>query len=188
MKSLSRAQFFATPWTVAYQVPLSVGFCRQEYWSGLPFPFLGDLPDSGIEPRSPALEADTLTSKPPGKPGVRGVCNFLGSVLPQQKFEVADGPVLQLSFIGKQRKIHPQSMRVGRPKRHEEKPLVQFWLLFLCFFLLSLSLLYVNCTSQEGCLFYLRSSLWSSDLPLFYFHRLFPCLLATAILDSFFLF
>ena len=54
-------------WSVAHQAPLSMGFYRQEYWSGLPFPSPGDLPDPGIEPRSPALQADTLTSEPPGK-------------------------------------------------------------------------------------------------------------------------
>ena len=57
-----------TPWTVAYQAPPSMGFSRQEYWSGLPFPSPGDLPDPGIQPGSPALEADALTSEPPGKP------------------------------------------------------------------------------------------------------------------------
>ena len=57
------------PWTVACQAPLSVGFSRQEYWSGLPFLSLEDLPDPGIEPRSPALQADALSSEPPGKPG-----------------------------------------------------------------------------------------------------------------------
>ena len=56
-----------TPWTVAHQAPLSMGFSRQEYWSGLPFPSPGGLPDPGIEPWSPALEADALTSEPPGK-------------------------------------------------------------------------------------------------------------------------
>ena len=55
VKSLSRVRLFATPWTVAYQAPLSTGFSRQEYWSGLPFPSPGDLPNPGIEPRSPAL-------------------------------------------------------------------------------------------------------------------------------------
>jgi len=55
-------------WTVAYQVSPSRGFCRQEYWSGLPFPSPGYLPDPGIKPRSPTLEADALTSEPPGKP------------------------------------------------------------------------------------------------------------------------
>ena len=58
-----------TPWAVAHQAPLSMGFSRQEYWSGLPFPSLGNLPDPGIKPRSPILEADALTSEPPGKPG-----------------------------------------------------------------------------------------------------------------------
>ena len=55
------------PWTVAHQAPPSMGFSRQEYWSGLPFPFPGYLPDPGIEPRSPTLQADALTSAPPGK-------------------------------------------------------------------------------------------------------------------------
>ena len=64
VKSLSRVRLSATPWTVAYQASPSMGFSRQEYWSGLPFPSLGDLPNPGIEPRSPALEADTLTSEP----------------------------------------------------------------------------------------------------------------------------
>ena len=68
VKSLSRVRLFATPWIVAYEASPSMGFSRQEYWSGLPFPSPGHLPDPGIEPRSPALEADTLTSDPPGKP------------------------------------------------------------------------------------------------------------------------
>ena len=67
VKSLNRVQLFASPWTVAYRTPLSMGFSRQEYWSGLPFPSPGELPDPGIEPRSPALQADALTSEPPGK-------------------------------------------------------------------------------------------------------------------------
>ena len=58
----------ATPQTIAYHAPPSVGFSRQEYWSGLPFSFPEDLPDPGIESRSPALQADTLLSEPPGKP------------------------------------------------------------------------------------------------------------------------
>ena len=66
MKLLSHVQLFATPWTVALQGPPSMGFSRQEYWSGLPFPSPGDLPDPGIEPRSPAFQADALTSEPPG--------------------------------------------------------------------------------------------------------------------------
>ena len=66
--SLSRVQFFATPQTVACQAPLSMGFSRQEYWSGLPFTSPGDLPNPAIEPRSPPLQADSLPSEPPGKP------------------------------------------------------------------------------------------------------------------------
>ena len=66
VKLLSRVQLFATPWTVAYQAPPSMGFSRQEYWSGLPFPS-PDLPNPGIEPGSPTLQADALPSKPPGK-------------------------------------------------------------------------------------------------------------------------
>ena len=68
MSSLSHVQLFVTPWTVAYKGPPSMGFSRQEYWSGLPFPSPGDLPNPGIEPRSPALQTDALPSKPPGRP------------------------------------------------------------------------------------------------------------------------
>ena len=67
VKSLSRVRLFATPWTVAYQAPPSVEFSRQEYWSGLPFPSPGDFSNPGIEPRSPALQADALPTEPPGK-------------------------------------------------------------------------------------------------------------------------
>ena len=61
-------QLFVTLWTVTRQAPLSMRFFRQEYWSGLPFPSPGDLPDPGIEPMSPALQADSLLSEQPGKP------------------------------------------------------------------------------------------------------------------------
>ena len=67
MKPLSRVRRFVTPWTAAHQAPLSVGFPRQEYWSGLSFPSPGDLPDSGIKPCSPAFQADSFLSEPPGK-------------------------------------------------------------------------------------------------------------------------
>ena len=60
-------RLFVTPWTVAHQAPLSMGFSRQDYWSGLPFPSPGDLPDAGIEPGSPTLQAYSLLSEPPGK-------------------------------------------------------------------------------------------------------------------------
>ena len=67
MKLLSCVQLIATPWTVAYQASQTMGFSRQEYWSGLPFPSAGDLPNPGTEPGSPAFQADALTSEPPGK-------------------------------------------------------------------------------------------------------------------------
>ena len=65
MKLLSRVRLFVTPRTVAYQASPSMGFSRQEYWSGLPFRAPGDLPYPGIEPGSPTLWADALSSKPP---------------------------------------------------------------------------------------------------------------------------
>ena len=68
VKSLSRIRLFETPWTVAYQAPPSMGFSRQEYWSGVPFPSPGDLPNPRLEPRSPALQADAFLSQPPGRP------------------------------------------------------------------------------------------------------------------------
>ena len=68
MKSFSRVRLSATPWTVAYQAPSSIGFSRQEYWSGLPFPSPGDLPDPGIELGSPELQADSLPTELSGEP------------------------------------------------------------------------------------------------------------------------
>ena len=67
VKFLSRVQLFVTPWTGAYQAPPSMEFSNQEYWSGLPCPPPGDLPNPGIKPRSPILQADALPSEPPGK-------------------------------------------------------------------------------------------------------------------------
>ena len=78
VKSLSRVQLFVTPWTAAHQAPPSMGFSRQEYWSGLPFPSPRDLPDPGIKPRSPALQADALTSEPPWKPPGFQYCVITG--------------------------------------------------------------------------------------------------------------
>ena len=80
VKSLSHVRLSATPWTVAYQASRSMGFSRQEYWSGLQFPSPGDLPDAGIEPKSPALEADALTSEPPGKPSSIGDTFYMFSM------------------------------------------------------------------------------------------------------------
>ena len=81
VKLLSGVRLFVTPWIVAYQAPLSMVFSRQEYWHGLPFPSPGDLPNAGIEPRSPTLEADTLTSEPPGKSIGLTMWTFVGKVM-----------------------------------------------------------------------------------------------------------
>ena len=66
-KSIQLCPTLCNPWTAAHQTPLSMGFFRQEYWSGLPCPLPGDLPNPGIKPRPPALQADSLPSEPPGK-------------------------------------------------------------------------------------------------------------------------
>ena len=68
---------FVTPWTVAYQAPLSMGFSRQEYWSGLPFPPPEDIPNPGIKPVSPALAGRFFTAEPPGKPFMNSHSAFL---------------------------------------------------------------------------------------------------------------
>ena len=68
VKSLSHVRLFGTPWTVTCQAPPFMGFSRQEYWSGLPFPSPGDLPNPGIKAGSPTLQADALPSEPPGLP------------------------------------------------------------------------------------------------------------------------
>ena len=73
----SVAQSFVTPWTVACQTPLSMGFPRQEYWSGLPFLSPGDLPDPGVKPGSPAWQAHSLPSEPPGKPPKFYMCIYI---------------------------------------------------------------------------------------------------------------
>ena len=67
LSCFSCVQLFVAPWTIARQAPLSMGFSRQEYWSGLPFPSQRDLPDPGIKPGSPALQVDSLPSEPLGK-------------------------------------------------------------------------------------------------------------------------
>ena len=71
---LNCVQLFVTPWSVAHQAPLSMGFSRQEYWSGLPCPPPGGLPNLGIEPMSTALQADSFTTEPLGKPRLH--CTF----------------------------------------------------------------------------------------------------------------
>ena len=80
VKSLSRVRLFATPWTVTYQAPLSMWFSRQEYWSGLPFPSPGNLPDPGIKPRSPTLQVE-LYHLIPGMFPSRSLISALYNVL-----------------------------------------------------------------------------------------------------------
>ena len=77
---------FETPWTVAHQAPLSMEFSRQELWCGLPFPSRKDLPNLGIKPRSPVLEADSLPSQPSGKPYNIIQCNSMGYSATKKKY------------------------------------------------------------------------------------------------------
>ena len=114
---------------------------------------------------------------------IGGVGNFLSSVSLQQKFEVMDGPVLQLCvtvqfYLESKGKYILETWGQADPKDAKKKRIPQpnFGSSFYMFFLLPLSLPYVNRASQERCLFYLRSALRSSDLPLFYFHGFFPSL------------
>ena len=79
---------FVTPWTVAHQAPLSIGFSRQGYWSGLPFSSPGDLPDPGIESISPALAGGFVTAKPPAKPQRPPGLEINRGILRMQPFSV----------------------------------------------------------------------------------------------------
>ena len=97
LSHFSHVRLCATLWTVDHPAPLSMGFSRQEYWSGLPFPSPGDLPDPGIKPRSPTLQADSLPSEPLGKP--RSIVHNCSKV-----------EIIQMSinwWMGKQNLVHP---------------------------------------------------------------------------------
>ena len=152
----------------------------------------GIFPTQGLNPSLPHCRLILYQLSHKGSPQlVGGVCSSLGSVSPQQKFEVMDGPVLQLSFIwqAKENASWRHEGWLTQKFQREERPEAQFWLLFLWVFLLPLNLPRLNWAGQEGCLFHLRFSLFSSDLPLFYFHRLFPSLsFSHIILVSFHLF
>ena len=111
---------------------------------------------------------------------VGGICNFLSSVSPQQKFEVMDRPVVQLSYIW-QAEENTSSRHEGGPTRkigrEKRGPRLNFGSSFyMFFFLLHLSLPYVNWSSQEGCLFHLRLSFQSLNFSLFYLRKIFPSL------------
>ena len=89
VKSLSRVRLFETPWTSARQAPRSMGFPRQEYWTGVPFPSPEDLPNPRIEPGSPALQAHSLPSELPGKPGIERIsCKIKVPLKPVRKGSV----------------------------------------------------------------------------------------------------
>ena len=100
VKSLSHVRLFATPWTVARQVPLSMGFSRQEYWNGLPFPPPEDLPNPGTEPSSPALAGGFFTAEPPGKPkcSIKAVIINMFTRLLEVLRDVFDSSVCKASF------------------------------------------------------------------------------------------
>ena len=108
VKSLSQVRLFAAPWTVVHQAPPSMEFSRQESWSGVSFPSPGDLPNPGMEPGSPTLQADTLPSEPPGKK--RGLEQMLythvhGRFFPSTQKE----GIIQMSidrYVGKQDVIY----------------------------------------------------------------------------------
>ena len=104
------------------------------------------------------------------------MCKFLSSVLRQQKFKQRMDQCYSSVLFGKQKKIHPQGVRVGQPKRRQEKrgQRPSFGSSFYVF--PPPPSLHMYLASQEGCLFQLRFSLWSSDFPLVYFHGFFPSL------------
>ena len=89
LSHFSRVRLCATPWTLAHQAPLSMGFSRQEHWSGLPCPPPGDLPNPGIQPTSPALQADSLLLSHRGSPHLHYLCLKVVSFFP---FEIKISP------------------------------------------------------------------------------------------------
>ena len=87
-----------TPWTVDSQAPLYMEFSRQEYWSGLPFSSPRDLPNLGIEPGSPALQADALPSEPPGSPGDKAIAKQEAESYEKCKLQAPEFPPLYFWF------------------------------------------------------------------------------------------
>ena len=109
---------FVTSGTVAHQAPLFMGFPRQEYWSGLPFPSPGDLPDPGIEPRSPALQMDSLPSELPGKPQPLRILlknlNVLAKLICKSFYPV--GESYGAGGWGSRETVERKKMVAGRPE------------------------------------------------------------------------
>ena len=111
---LSRVWFFVTPWTVACQAPLSMGIFLARYWrnTGLPCPPPGDLPNPGIEPRSPTLQANSLSSEPPGKPKlIPGWCQLLAPHLEKQFPHVSSA---QFSLSVMSNSLQPHGLQQAR--------------------------------------------------------------------------
>ena len=96
---LSHVQLFLTSWTVAHQARLSKGFPRQEYWSGLPFPSPGNLPDTGIELRFAGLQADSLLSEPPGASPSQGSGLLQMQMLHEASGVLTSGLTLQMCYV-----------------------------------------------------------------------------------------
>ena len=128
-KSLSHVQLFATPWTVAQQAPPSMEFSRQDYWSGLPFPSPGDLPDLGIEPRSPTLQTDSLPSDPPGNPYWAWPHSFeQDPVSPSVSLSNQEVPISCLSFsIRGQTEWKPQSQNTNQSDQMDHSLVLTQW-------------------------------------------------------------
>ena len=125
-KSLSHVRFFVTPWTLARQAPLSMEFSRQEYWSGLPFPSPGDLPNPGIEPRSPALQVDSLPSEPPGTPCVLQVFKSYNYVewnaLTKERSQGPGRPNLHLDSWTQQSVMHTTAQLSASSRHSIQQP------------------------------------------------------------------
>ena len=113
LSSRSVVWLYATPWTVAYQAPPFLRFPRQDFWSRLPFPSPGDLPDPGIEPRSPSLQAEALPSEPPGKPPSVMVRAFnLGLLERNRRYQEFHSPSYLNLFI----KVHYKEKKKKKEK------------------------------------------------------------------------
>ena len=115
VKSLSHVQLFATPWTDPTQAPPSMEFPRQKYWSGLPFPSPGDLPDPGIEPMSPALQADTLPSEPSGKPNTLITQYSINRRQPERNLKV----LMTTAYQGRLKTSQPASSPIQSKQEQE---------------------------------------------------------------------
>ena len=112
---LGRVRLFATPWTVACQASLSMGFSRQEYWSGFPFPSTGDLPDPGVKPRSPALQADSLPLKREGRRLGECFCSEKKKPERKNKLNSVEGPCRNQNNHGQNRKQWEERVSLFQP-------------------------------------------------------------------------